>query len=310
MKKTNILVLLLLLMPLTVLADGNNYGSGSYLFQGVGSRATGMGGAFVALADDATAGYWNPAGLGQMDLYMYQAGMQYAFLDNNMSSSYLTYAFQVPTIGCFSISWINFGISGLEGRDENGEVAADFGSSENTFLISYGRKFYKLVKGLSLGASLKILYHGLGDYSAVGQGLDIGALWQPVLYWEHTIGLNIQNLFQQTYWSESDAVDHSLVNVKLGAALRFLPSQDAIYFNHLVTTIDFEFSEHHRFNFRLGTEYWYLKSIGARAGYNGREITAGASYRPEIYEVDYAFHYDLTELAAHQHRITVLLRFK
>ncbi len=30
---------------------------------GLGARAWGMGGAFIAVADDATAGFWNPAGL-------------------------------------------------------------------------------------------------------------------------------------------------------------------------------------------------------------------------------------------------------
>src|SRR5215207_9607258 len=32
-------------------------------FGGVGTRAEGMGGAFVAVADDASAIYWNPAGI-------------------------------------------------------------------------------------------------------------------------------------------------------------------------------------------------------------------------------------------------------
>ena len=34
-----------------------------FLKIGVGARAIGMGGAFVAVADDATAIYWNPAGI-------------------------------------------------------------------------------------------------------------------------------------------------------------------------------------------------------------------------------------------------------
>ena len=33
------------------------------IYETVGTRAQGMGGAFVAVADDATATWWNPAGL-------------------------------------------------------------------------------------------------------------------------------------------------------------------------------------------------------------------------------------------------------
>ena len=35
-----------------------------FLHMNVGSRAVGMGGAFTSIANDATAMYWNPAGLG------------------------------------------------------------------------------------------------------------------------------------------------------------------------------------------------------------------------------------------------------
>ena len=41
--------------------------SASFLEIGVGSRAVGMGGAFVATANDASAMYWNPAGLGRIN---------------------------------------------------------------------------------------------------------------------------------------------------------------------------------------------------------------------------------------------------
>ena len=40
----------------------NKY-AGEFLTHGVGARALGMGSAFVAVADDVTAGYWNPAGI-------------------------------------------------------------------------------------------------------------------------------------------------------------------------------------------------------------------------------------------------------
>lgn len=41
--------------------------AGAYEFGGLGSRAAGMGGAFMAVADDWTAPYWNPAGLTQTE---------------------------------------------------------------------------------------------------------------------------------------------------------------------------------------------------------------------------------------------------
>jgi len=41
--------------------------AGEFLSLGVGGRALGMGGAFVAVAEDVTSGYWNPAGLAKMD---------------------------------------------------------------------------------------------------------------------------------------------------------------------------------------------------------------------------------------------------
>lgn len=310
-KQLGMSVVLVLLASGWAGADGNNYGSAAYWTQGAGSRAAGMGGAFVALADDATAGYWNPAGLGQMDLYLYQAALQYVFLQDQMSSSYLSYSFQLPEIGAFSVSWINFSITGLEGRDDLGLVTQNFGSSENTIWVSYGRKMYEWVKGLSLGANLKFLHQGVGGFQAVGHGLDVGALWQPFLQWDHTIGFNVQNLFQRVYWQTGEGtLDPSLVNGKVGVALKFFPSQQEVYFNHLITAVDLEFSEYYRLGYRLGAEYWYQASLGLRAGFSGQEVSFGASYRPEYYEVDYAFLYDLSEMSRHQHRVTLMLRFK
>lgn len=307
-KLLGIIVLLALATPM-LHAEGNNYGAASYLDQGIGSRAAGMGNAFVALADDATAGYWNPAGLSQMNLYNYFVGSQYAFLPNNLSSSYLSYAFQVPNVGVFSLSWINHGVGAFDGRNELGEEGDEFTSAQNAFIISYGGKVYNWVKGLRLGLNLKILQESLADNQAFGHGLDLSALWQPVLYWDHTVGVTIQNLYQQIYWD--DRIDQSLINARVGVALKFFPSDEAIYFNQLITTMDISFTELARLNYHVGGEYWPIKSVGLRAGYNnGQDISVGASYRPDYYEIDYSFHYELSELEAHQHRVSVLLRFK
>ena len=52
-------------------AVAENY-TGDFLTSGVGGRALGLGGAYVSIADDATATYWNPAGIaGVTDNYQF-----------------------------------------------------------------------------------------------------------------------------------------------------------------------------------------------------------------------------------------------
>jgi len=62
MNPKRVLVLLILISSLSV-----SLFAGGFALSGVGSRATAMGGAYRGLADDATAMYWNPAGLAFQD---------------------------------------------------------------------------------------------------------------------------------------------------------------------------------------------------------------------------------------------------
>jgi len=60
---------ILLAMPSLGLAQNQNLIFGQPNTYGIGPRAIGMGGAFTAIADDASAAYWNPAGLSQISSY-------------------------------------------------------------------------------------------------------------------------------------------------------------------------------------------------------------------------------------------------
>ena len=57
----------------TCLAADEGAHAAEFLSHGVGARALGMGGAFVAVADDATATYWNPAGLTKVKKHSFSA---------------------------------------------------------------------------------------------------------------------------------------------------------------------------------------------------------------------------------------------
>ena len=56
----------MLLMSYVTLSNASATSSAQFLKMGAGARAAGMADAFSAVADDVTAGYWNPAGLQQI----------------------------------------------------------------------------------------------------------------------------------------------------------------------------------------------------------------------------------------------------
>lgn len=59
--------------------------AGEFMYVGAGARALGMGGAFVAVSDDVTAGYWNPAGLSRTE------GQNAAFMHSERFGGLITY---------------------------------------------------------------------------------------------------------------------------------------------------------------------------------------------------------------------------
>ncbi|MEK7670779.1 MAG: UPF0164 family protein, partial [Bacteroidota bacterium] len=61
------IVLMMFAVCSASMAGGIAKYAGEFISLGVGGRALGMGGAFVALANDVTAGYWNPAGLSHIN---------------------------------------------------------------------------------------------------------------------------------------------------------------------------------------------------------------------------------------------------
>ena len=70
-----------------------------FLQLGVGGRAMGLGGAYTAVADDASALYWNPAGLTSVEkrdvTFMHAQYLQSSFYD------YAAYAQNLGKYGAF-----------------------------------------------------------------------------------------------------------------------------------------------------------------------------------------------------------------
>ena len=63
MRKLNKYIILFFLITSVYAVDKTGTTAAKFLSIGEGSKASGMGGAFTSIANDATAMYWNPAGL-------------------------------------------------------------------------------------------------------------------------------------------------------------------------------------------------------------------------------------------------------
>jgi len=164
--------LLLAVIPATSFAQIGTTAA-SFLTIGVGARPMGMGGAFVAVSDDANALYWNPAGLGMMQQSeivlqhsTYLAGMTYEFVGGAIAMGLN------GTIG-FSATMLNVGEMEVTTEDYQEGTGLMFDSYSMAAAVSYSYRFYDR---FSIGANLKYIRESIWNESADGVALDIGTL--------------------------------------------------------------------------------------------------------------------------------------
>lgn len=157
-------------------------------------RSTGMGDAYVAVANDAASVFWNPAGIA----YMKEKGL-FTSYTNWLVSSYTPAFCYVMGLGRYG----NFGIfsSGVQSGDfheitldKNGniiETGKTFAYSALQTGVSYS-KF--MTDKFAAGVNLKFVYEGFGDYaSAKTAAIDAGTMFLTG-FESLRIAMSIQNL--------------------------------------------------------------------------------------------------------------------
>lgn len=93
-------------------ASGENY-TGDFLTNGIGARALGLGGAYVSIADDATATYWNPAGIAGIE-QKYQVCLMHAARRSGLGAfSYVSGIGKILPHLTIGLSWIRAGIDDI-----------------------------------------------------------------------------------------------------------------------------------------------------------------------------------------------------
>lgn len=187
MKKTLLAFLLISTIALGQSKTGST--ASSFLNNAVGAKAIGMGGAFVATANDVTALYWNPAGAARTAANEVMFSYTDYFADINYN-----WAGAMVTLGDYgsaglSVTYLDYGDMEVTNNDEQDGTGEFFTASDMALALSYG---YNLTDRFSLGLSMKYINQRIWHSSASGFAVDVGALFVSDIYGLR-IGASISN---------------------------------------------------------------------------------------------------------------------
>jgi tetratricopeptide (TPR) repeat protein len=257
-----------------------------------GVRPMGMGGAFVALADDTSAIMFNPAGLGQIQKAQVAAAYDklYAGLDDgNLGRGFVSYVQPSQYYGAFALNLALLHAPLYK---------------ETTVTFGYGKSFGR-AKAFAVGLNTKGLFASFeeNDYTKIdplfsngmstnGVALDLGMLYK--LTDSASFGLAVLNVNQPNMAIGEDADGEVPFMLQTGIALRLgrtVPTIDVTYRNK-------KLRGKQDINLHLGVESWSAsKNIALRAGVNFYDMALGASYVFGLMnmdaQLDYAFRYPL-----------------
>lgn len=213
--------------PARALNEQAGTSGAQFLKLGSGARAGAMADSFSAVADDASAAYYNPAGLTQLQGAQL-AGAHTAYIQG-MSYEVLQFAYPFSRQEKFSRHSLALGIyylsiSNLERRTgDSTDAVGTFGASDGAYALSYA---YAVDGRLSLGATGKYISQELDTYHASAMAADLGTLYKlnPDGKRPMTASFVLRNLGTRPKFAGGES-DPLPVSGTLGLGLQALPKK-------------------------------------------------------------------------------------
>ncbi len=291
--------------------------SAAFLEIGVGARAIGMGSAFVAVADDGSALYWNPSGLARLKK------SEVVFSHSQwLADTKLNFAGIVLPIGAFGTFGASITILSMDEMmvrtvfepEGTGEM---FDASDMVLGVTYAKN---LTHRFSIGFNAKYIRQNIWHMSASSIAFDIGTLF-TTQFNNMRIGMSISNFGNKMKLDGRDTrifhdVDpekygnNDLINAyletekwslplifRVGVAMDVLKSR----YNCFTVAIDALHPNNNYESVNLGMEYTFNNFISLRFGYKSlflddseQGLTAGVGLRQNFVgkvslKFDYAY---------------------
>jgi hypothetical protein len=279
--KRVMVVSLALLMVLSVVVFADGIGAFSAFKNGIGARALAMGGAFVAVCDDATAMVWNPAGLAQLDDTRI-AGMSTDLYGLGITHQFVGATTSFANLG-IGLGWERSSIDG-QSVEAGGGLGESFTWVENAIIGSLATNVMDVAM---VGANVKYYMadSGLGD-AASGFGFDLGLLVS--LGDMFVIGVNAIDLAGSTVEWDSGATDVISGLYKAGLAMKLADDK-------FVLAADVDFDGTTLGDTHVGMEFQVIDELALRGGvvltnnFQDYYLTVGAGINVAGLYVDAAY---------------------
>jgi hypothetical protein len=249
-------------------------------------RATGMGDAFAAVADDASACFYNPAGLSrasrqfQLNHVNWIADINHDNLTAVLPvSNFGTVAFNVTALTMGDMEQTTIDNPDTRIREDEG-TGLIFGASDFAAGVSYARI---ITDKLSFGLTAKFVNQTIWDMSANAFGADLG-LYYNTGFRSLRIGAAVTNYGTQLtfsgrqldygfFWTDSGPNpiegSYKTTPAALPTSFRFGVAYDVLDqgSNRLTTAIDITHPSDINETVNIGFEYGFNKTMFLRAGY-------------------------------------------
>jgi hypothetical protein len=309
--------------------------AGEFMAIGIGGRPLGMGGAFVAISDDITAGYYNPAGLAKMN-YPQIALMHSEQFGNFVNYDYGAVGIPYGSDMSFGLSVMRLAIDGipdtrealvdrlnndriiydiyLPGARLDTDLITEFSNQDYAFYLTFAKRhsdnFY-------WGANIKIIRRDIAEFGATGVGFDLGAYYTPMENLH--LGVNIQDVTTTLVAWDTGLNELISPTLKIGGAYQI----DGFLGGYVMPVLDFDIRfENRQFasNFNLGPVSFDMHAglevnieniVFVRGGYNDvKQFTVGAGVKLPKLNIDYSFaRFNESEIdrLPDSHRISLIL---
>lgn len=324
----------ILLAVLTLLLSQNGFAQGSgnkyageFLAIGIGGRPLGMGGAYVSLVNDVTAGYWNPGALARIN-YPQMSLMHDERFGNLVNYDYGSIAIPFGPKTSFGISVIRLGVddnadtrNALIDLNNNGILDPGeridynritfFNAADWAFFFTYSKR---QSEKLSYGVNLKIINRSIAEGSAWGVGFDVGAIYNVSP--KFRVGVNLQDVTTTLLAWNTGRKELITPTAKMGSSydIEFLKN------SRITPSVDFDVRFENRkfaslghvgpvsFDAHTGVEYGFKDLFAVRVGYNDvKQLTFGAGVKLPKLNLDYSFaKFDGTDQLGNTHRVSVM----